>query len=74
MKNTNVFFLMGRMTKSRLSVFDKFVLRMGASMVSDPVEKKTMLSDFDEVKKENLHDLIKSVKEFMPADNVKKAS
>ena len=74
LKNTNVFFLMGRMTKSRLSVFDRFVLRMGASMVSDPVEKKTMLSDFDEVKKENIHDLIKSVKEFMPADKVKKAS
>ena len=74
LSNTAVFFLKGRMIKSKLSVFDRFVLRMGASMVSDPVEKKTMLTDFDEVKKESLQDLIRSVKAFMPADNVKKAS
>ena len=73
LKNTKVFFLMGRMTKSRLSLFDRIILRMGASMVSDPAEKERMLADFDEVRKENLQDLIRSVKDFMPADSVKKS-
>ena len=64
---------MGRMTKSGLSLFDRIILRMGASMVSDPAEKERMLADFDEVRKENLQDLIRSVKDFMPADSVKKS-
>lgn len=63
LKNIDVFFLHGRMTRSKLSFFDSFILKMGASLVKDPVEKKKMLTDFDGVKKENLQALLTKIKE-----------
>ena len=62
LKNIEVFFLRGRMIRSNLSFFDSFILKMGASMVKDPVEKKKMLTDFDCVKKENLKALLSTIK------------
>jgi menaquinone-dependent protoporphyrinogen IX oxidase len=61
LRNSQAFFLRGRMKKENLSAFDRFVLKMGASMVKNPVEKKNMLTDFDDVKKENLSDLVTAI-------------
>ncbi len=60
-KDENVFFLPGRMIKKRLSLLDNLVLRMGASMQKNPAEKRRMLQDFDDVKREHLDALVKKL-------------
>lgn len=63
-KNCQVFFLQGKMNMSKLSFMDRFMLKMGAWLTKDPVAKKKMLTDFDEVKKENIAEMINSVLEY----------
>ena len=58
------YYLPGRMIMRNLSGWDRFMLKMGAKLTKDPVEKKTMLTDSDNVKKENTIPLIKAVKTF----------
>lgn len=58
------FFLPGRMIMRNLSWFDRFMLKMGARLVKDPIEKQKMLTDFNDVKKEHIAPLIESVKKF----------
>ena len=41
-----------------------YTLKMGARLTKDPVEKKKMLTDFDDVKKENTDPLVKAVRNF----------
>lgn len=53
-----VFFLHGRMCVEKLSWKDRLLLKLGAYFVKDKEEKKQMLQDFDDVKKENLQSLI----------------
>jgi len=58
------YYLPGRMIMRNLSAWDRFMLKMGARLTKDPVEKKNMLTDFNHVKKENIIPLVKSVKDF----------
>ena len=58
------YYLPGRMIMRNLSAWDRFMLKMGARLTKDPVEKKTMLTDFDNVKKENTFSLIAAVRTF----------
>jgi menaquinone-dependent protoporphyrinogen IX oxidase len=58
------YYLSGRMIMRNLSGWDRFMLKMGAKLTKDPVEKKTMLKDFDLVKKENTFPIIEAVKTF----------
>ena len=58
------YYLPGRMIMRNLSGWDRFMLKMGAKLTKDPVEKKTMLKDFDLVKKENTFPIIEAVKTF----------
>ncbi|HEY5969425.1 MAG TPA: flavodoxin domain-containing protein [Chitinophagaceae bacterium] len=58
------YYLPGRMIMRNLSAWDRFMLKMGAKLAKDPVEKKTMLTDFDNVKKENTFPLIAVVRTF----------
>jgi menaquinone-dependent protoporphyrinogen IX oxidase len=58
------YYLPGRMIVRNLSTWDKFMLKMGARLTKDPVEKKKMLTDFDDVKKENTDPLVKAVRNF----------
>ena len=60
-KGYNTFFLRGRMIMAKLSRLDRFILKMGARLQKDPVERRNMLQDFDEVKPANLLPLLKSV-------------
>jgi menaquinone-dependent protoporphyrinogen IX oxidase len=64
LRNSEVFFLRGRMKKQDLSAFDRFVLKMGASLVKDPDERRNMLTDFDEVRKKNLEDLKRAIRKY----------
>ena len=48
-----------------LSVWDRFMLKMGAKLVKDPLEKKAMLTDFDHVKKEKVIPIMEGVKTFL---------
>jgi menaquinone-dependent protoporphyrinogen IX oxidase len=58
------YYLPGRMIVRNLSAWDRFMLKMGARLTKDPVEKKTMLTDFDHVKKDNALPLIEAVRTF----------
>lgn len=57
--NAAMYFLRGRMIIRKLSWKDRMVLKLGAAVTKDPVEKKEMLRNFDDVKKENLIQLIR---------------
>lgn len=62
LKKISFYYLPGRMIKRNLSAWDRLILKMGARLTKDPVEKKNMLTDFDHVKKENTLPLIESVR------------
>jgi hypothetical protein len=43
---------------------DKFMLKMGAWLAKDPEDRGNMLSDYDEVKKENIPELTAAVRQY----------
>ena len=61
-----VFFLRGRMIKSKLSVIDRVVLHMGAWLQKDQSEKQKMLTDFDDVRQENLAPMLNAIRTHLP--------
>jgi menaquinone-dependent protoporphyrinogen IX oxidase len=64
LKKIQVHYLPGRMIMRNLSRWDRFVLKMGARLVKDPIEKKNMLTDFDNIKRENVFSLVEDVRSF----------
>ena len=52
--NCHLYFLPGRIAVGKLSWKDRFFLKLGAWLEKDPIKKKTMGKDMDQVKKENL--------------------
>ena len=64
LKKIQFYYLPGRMIMRNLSAWDRFMLKMGAKLTKDPVEKKKMLTDFNDVKKENIYPLVKAVRNF----------
>jgi menaquinone-dependent protoporphyrinogen IX oxidase len=60
----SVYYLPGRLIYNGLSLTDKFMLRMGAMIASQAETKKAMLTDYDQVRRENLNGLIKDVRVF----------
>lgn len=65
-QNCDVFYLQGKMIKKNLSWKDRMLLKIGASLVKDPQERKKMLTDYDAVKKENLTGIITAIKIYSP--------
>lgn len=61
------YFLTGRMIRSKLSWIDKFMLKMGARLAKDPADRKNMLTDYDDVRKENLREITAAIRKFMEA-------
>jgi len=59
------YYLPGRMIMRNLSGWDRFMLKMGAKLTKDPVEKKAMLTDFDHVKKEKVIPIMEGVRAFI---------
>ncbi|HJS55543.1 MAG TPA: flavodoxin domain-containing protein [Chitinophagaceae bacterium] len=58
------YFLPGRMIMRNLSWLDKFMLKMGARLTRDPMDKQRMLTDFNDVKKENVLPMVEAIKRF----------
>lgn len=58
---SKVFFLRGRLIKEQLNWKDRIMLNIGAALEKDLVVKKSMLQEFDAVKRENLAPLVKIV-------------
>ena len=65
LKKTQFYYLPGRMIMRNLSGWDRFMLKMGAKLTKDPVEKKAMLTDFDHVKKEKVIPIMEGVRTFL---------
>ena len=65
LKKAQFYYLPGRMIMRNLSGWDRFMLKMGAKLTKDPVEKKAMLTDFDHVKKEKVIPIIEGVRTFI---------
>lgn len=63
--NCRFYFLNGRLVINELSWKDRFMLKIGARLTKDPAVKKTMLTDYDDVKKENISGIIAAVKQLM---------
>ena len=70
-QNCQVYFLHGKMIKSKLSFMDRVMLKMGASLTKDPVAKKKMLTDFDEVKKENIAEIVNAALKYSGSEEKK---
>src|SRR4030095_4557734 len=64
LKRIQFYYLPGRMIMRNLSGWDKFMLKMGARLTKDPLEKKAMLTDFDHVKKEKILPVIDAIRVF----------
>ncbi len=65
-----IFFLPGRLLKSKLSWKDGLLLRLGAMAAKDPETRKLMLQDRDNVKKENLSGVISKSESLLAADHI----
>ena len=63
--NCTCFFLPGRTIISKLSWQDRFMLRMGARLTKDKVERQNMLTEHDDVKQEHLTEMIEAVQAYM---------
>jgi len=68
LKNIEFYYLPGRMIMRNLSAWDRFMLKMGARLTKNPVEKKAMLTDFDHVKKQNILPLIEAIRTLKGAN------
>ena len=68
LKKIEFYYLPGRMIMRNLSGWDRFMLKMGARLTKDPLEKEAMLTDFDHVKKENILPLIDAIRAFKEMD------
>jgi menaquinone-dependent protoporphyrinogen IX oxidase len=64
LRKSESFYFPGKMKIKKLSWWDRFMLKMGARMVKNPIEKQKMLTDFNDVKRENIDPLIESVRQF----------
>jgi menaquinone-dependent protoporphyrinogen IX oxidase len=63
--NCRFYYLQGKLSINKLSWIDRFMLKMGARLTKDPAVKKTMLSDYDDVKKENIGKMVLEVQGYL---------
>jgi len=64
-----IYFLRGRMRRKDLSVKDRLLLRAGSLLAKNPAARKSMLEDFDYVRKENIVPLVLGVQQFLVRKN-----
>jgi menaquinone-dependent protoporphyrinogen IX oxidase len=62
--NCRIFFLPGKVIREKLSWKDRLLLKLGSAAEKDPAKKKEMQQDFDNVKKENLAEMLKAIHAF----------
>ena len=59
--NIKVFFLRGRLIHSRLNFIDRIAMKLRVKAEKDPVVREQMGNDLDEVKRENLEEVLNEV-------------
>ena len=64
LQKSESFYLAGKMKIKNLTCWDRFMLKMGARLTKDPIEKKKMMTDFNNVERKNIEPLIDSVRKF----------
>ncbi len=69
-QNCQSFYLPGKMIMGNLSWKDRLMLKMGAWLVKDPQESKRMLTDYNNVKKENITGIIAAAKKYGVTEEV----
>jgi len=62
-----VFYLPGRLILRKLSWLDRFLLKMAARLNKDPQARTAMSTEYDNVKKNKLSELINAIRAFNPA-------
>ena len=65
---TDIHFLPGRLEIKKLSWFDHFMIRMGATLSKYADAKDQMITGYDRVNQQNITDIIKSVTKFQQKD------
>jgi menaquinone-dependent protoporphyrinogen IX oxidase len=65
MDRCQLYFLHGKLIKSQLSWWDRFMLKMGARMTKNPDDKKNMLTDYNDVRKEYITDIARAINIYM---------
>lgn len=61
-------FMPGRVIHKRLSFRDKLILKLAAGFEKNPIKRKALLEDLNEVKKENLQPLVNDVRRYCTND------
>jgi menaquinone-dependent protoporphyrinogen IX oxidase len=69
--NSRFYYLHGKLVINKLSWKDKFMLKMGARLTKDPAIKKTMLTEYDDVKKVNIRELLFDLRSFISQEPLK---
>ena len=64
MDNCKCFYLPGKMIIKDLSWFERFMLKMGARIAKNPEDRKQMLSEYNDVHKENIREIAKAIQQF----------
>jgi menaquinone-dependent protoporphyrinogen IX oxidase len=62
LKTMKVFFLRGRLIKSKLSLLDRLALYLGASLQKNKKERERMLIDYDDVRQENMNEMLNAIR------------
>jgi len=69
-KNCEIYFLPGRVDMSKLSWFDRMMIKLAALMQKDRQKKYMMMRGYDAVKREHVNPLIKSVLHHANAEKI----
>lgn len=64
------FYLQGKSIHKELSLLDKLLLKAGAQFAPTADDKKAMLTEFNAIKKENIDQLLETVKELTAQETV----
>jgi menaquinone-dependent protoporphyrinogen IX oxidase len=63
-RRCEIFFLPGRIIRSELTWFDRMMVRFAEANIKDAAKKEAMHTDIDDVKKEHLIPLLRSVADY----------
>lgn len=61
----DIFFLPGKLKIKELSLFDHFIIKMGARLAKSKELKKIMLTDYNDIKKENINEILNAAKKII---------
>lgn len=69
-KNSEIYFLPGRIDMSRLTWFDRLMIKAAALVQKDPQKRFLMMRGYDAVKREHANPIIKSVLHYSNTEKI----